>query len=88
MDAAVEKKDVELAREILLIKRLRVASAILAEAQEDCRPKLPRERPRRLSRLQLEYFEDVLGQYIRADDFDAFVLEKEREAQEVLSAQN
>ena len=86
MDAAVEKKDVELAREILLIKRLRAACAILAKAQEDRRPKLPRERPRRLSRLQLEYFEDVLGQYIRADDFGAFVLEKEREAQEALDA--
>lgn len=82
------KDDAELARETLLVKRLRAACATLAKAQEDRRPMIPRERPRRLSRIQREFLEEALGRYVLVEDSEAFLLEMEQKAEEAQGKQD
>jgi hypothetical protein len=76
----VRNNDEELAREVLLIKRLRAACATLVETEEDRRPRMPRERPRLLSSIQREFFQRTLASYVQAEDSEAFVLGMEQKA--------
>jgi hypothetical protein len=83
MIAVNTKGDEELARETLLIKRLRAACAVLVKAEEDRRPRMRRERPRRLSSIQREFFQQTLNLYVQAEDSEAFVIEMEQSAVKV-----
>jgi hypothetical protein len=81
MIAVNTKGDEELAHETLLIKRLRAACAVLVKAEEDrLPPRMPRERPRRLSSIQREFFQQTLNLYVEAEGSEAFVLEMEQRA--------
>lgn|GEM_PF-4756493 len=74
------KNDEQLAAEILRLRRLRVACTIIACATEQNRPKGRRERLVPINKISLMLLEATLGEYIMADDPEAFVVAKEAEA--------